>query len=216
MITIFYHIAKINNWEKIVSEHESLVSEIPDCKLIKNFLEKDNLDQYEVPTLHQLWKYAKTKDQNEIIGYIHTKGVTRPFNRSNRLWRETLNYWTLTRWKDHIHCLKDADTSGVRYINYHRDGLYLPHYSGNFWFANSNYIKTLEDPTNYAENYHPKIPSKKHSSNRYGCEMWIGSGNGEMANIDNSQTLKFTEGKIKNERGLRSYKYWVKKYGKPN
>ena len=108
-ITIFYHIAKINNWQLIKNEHEQLLEEIPNSNVIENFLEVDEIDQFEVPTLHKLWEYAKDKPDDHAVAYIHSKGVSKPKDRLTRRWRETLNYWVLYKWENHIVNLETND-----------------------------------------------------------------------------------------------------------
>tara|TARA_Y100001972_G_scaffold129145_1_gene194509 strand:- start:963 stop:1610 length:648 start_codon:yes stop_codon:yes gene_type:complete len=212
-ITIFYHIAKINNWQLIKNEHEQLLEEIPNSNVIENFLEVDEIDQFEVPTLHKLWEYAKDKPDDHAVAYIHSKGVSKPKDRLTRRWRETLNYWVLYKWENHIVNLETNDVSGIRYYDFEVEGNRLPHYSGNFWFARCGYIKSLKDPKEYVQIYEPKFSSKKYGPERYGCEFWIGSGQGKMASIDNQDTAFIKNGNAKMGRGLHSFKYWKRKYG---
>ncbi len=212
-ITIFYHIAKINNWQLIKNEHDELLREIPFCNVVENYLELPEIGQYEVPTLQKLWEFAKDQPDNQIVGYIHSKGVSKPKDKLTRLWRETLNYWMLEKWEQHVKNLQESDVSGVRYYDFEIEGKQLPHYSGNFWFANCGYIKSLASPVHYVKIYEPKFSSKKYGSERYGCEFWIGSGKGKMSNVDNEHTKFIKEGKAKMGRGLHSFKYWKRKYG---
>ncbi len=212
-ITIFYHIAKINNWQLIKNEHDNLLKEIPNCRVIENHLEVEEIEQFEVPTLHKLWEYAKTQPNDHVVAYIHSKGVSKPKDRLTKRWRETLNFWVLHKWEQHILNLDSYDVSGVRFYNFEIKGYRLPHYSGNFWFARSGYIKLLKDPYEFVQNYEPKFSSKKYGPERYGCEFWIGSGQGRMATIDNPDTVFIKNGTAKMGRGLHSFKYWKRKYG---
>lgn len=212
-ITIFYHIAKINNWELIKNEHKELLSRIPNCTVIENNLEPNEIGEFEVPTLQQLWGFSKSQPEDRIVGYIHSKGVSKPKDKLTRLWRETLNYWVLTKWEKHVLNLQHSDVSGIRFYDFEIDGKRFPHYSGNFWFANTDYVKSLVSPAEYVRIYEPKFSSKKYGPERYGCEFWIGSGHGKLTSLDNEDTNFIRKGKAKMGRGLHSFKYWKKKYG---
>ena len=107
----------------------------------------------EIPTINKLLEFSK-KNKKHYILYIHSKGVTnRICNKINGqyYWRQLMNYWNIENYKINIYYLnKGFLTSGI-------NG-YKNHYSGNFWWANSNYIKKL----NYIN-----------STDRLSAEFWL-------------------------------------------
>ena len=68
-------------------------------------------------------------------------------------------------------CIKLLDKYNTVGCNYTKSDTVLAHYSGNFWWANSNYIKLLE-----------KIPD---NSLRHAAEWWLLSTN----NLANSYSI---------------------------
>lgn len=82
---------------------------------------------------------------------MHTKGVTYDhpiLNKNVKAWVRYLDLYTIGHWKECIDALNTYDTAGTMY-----SPTPMKHYSGNFWWANSNYIKTL--PTLDKENIKP-------------------------------------------------------------
>jgi hypothetical protein len=76
--------------------------------------------------------------------YTHTKGL-RWFNTVQESfvidWIKLLIYWNIEQWELAVKSLENHDVYGCNYIiNYQGNP---KHYSGNFWWATSKYIKTL-------------------------------------------------------------------------
>lgn len=91
-------------------------------------------------------------DDETIVFYFHTKGVTRSQKKFHQ-WRKILNLYTLKYWRLNINLLKEYDVVGCflsRYPKYH--------YSGNFWWSRVSYLHKL-----------PRCGDKYLSP-----EMWIG------------------------------------------
>jgi hypothetical protein len=125
---------------------------------------------YEFLTLSFLQKMSNRMHANAKIFYIHTKGVTKN-KQCMKDWRSMLEYFVIERW---MNCLNGLESNDVAGINWHLGEGYMgatkkkcggvevtPHFSGNFWWANTSYIKKL--PSIY-----PGI------GNKYMCEFWIG------------------------------------------
>jgi hypothetical protein len=96
---------------------------------------------FERPTLHIMRQHAEI--DNCQYWYAHTKGITHfdnnTFNLENILdWIKLMIYWNFTQWKKASSNLLKYDTCGCEYTTNPK-----PHYSGNFWWANSCYIRTL-------------------------------------------------------------------------
>ena len=168
-IIIYYHIAEIGEWEKIVIEQLNLIESsglYKICKEIRigflgnknNVLKfihdkvklvyhSENLKEYEHPTLNSLLYFSKQCKRVNYILYIHNKGSTnRLCNKINGqyYWRQLMNYWMIEQYKKCIHHLNNGFlTCGIN-KNPHNT-----HYSGNFWWATTIYISQLSRILNY-------------------------------------------------------------------
>jgi hypothetical protein len=108
-----------------------------DPKIIIRGMEK-NIYLYEAYTINCLLQDAE-KDNFNVL-YIHTKGITRdPLNKPISDWINYLCYFNIFQYKKCIELLDKYDTVGV---NLTKDPPI--HYSGNFWWSTSNYIKKLD------------------------------------------------------------------------
>lgn len=126
-----------------------------DLKLLSNkikiFEHVNPVFNNEPDTLNYIKNRAEKFENNKSILYMHTKGVTYDhpvINKNVKAWVRYLDLYTIGHWRECIDALSNHDTAG---------GLFSPtpmkHYSGNFWWANSDYIKTL--PTLDKENIKP-------------------------------------------------------------
>lgn len=114
----------------------------------------------ECDTFNYLKKYVENFEHNKQIFYSHTKGVSQlnPYVRKNiDQWSKFMDYWCIYSWERCIAELKNHDTAGTLYYN---DGK-SNHYSGNFWWVNSDYLKSL-----------PYITKELHQKINRG-EYWI-------------------------------------------
>jgi hypothetical protein len=124
-----------------------------------------DIDKYEIPTLKCLHTFS-CHHPNWNVLYIHTKGVS--------YHPETLLYNNMKKWRDYmmehllfeVEPLGNYETSGCNYL----DAPY-PHYSGNFWWASTNYIRRL---------------SIASLINKHDSEWWILSDNPNKKIIANS------------------------------
>jgi hypothetical protein len=124
----------------------------------------DNLLDYELPTLNNLYYFAKNNPNFKIL-YIHTKGVHNKLNLCVEDWVEYMTYFLINKWKTCINTLDNYDTVGVDLRDYP-----VLHYSGNFWWSTSDHIKTLPEPIDFnnIEKYPNPINSQRHNQ-----EFWI-------------------------------------------
>ncbi len=127
---------------------------------------------FEYPTLQALYEFVKI--ENAYILYFHLKGVWSVYNSTgNRLaidsWRECLEYFNIEKWRD---CVKKLDEGyevvGALY-NYNEKE---PLFSGNFWWANSKYIKKLPK-LEYVKENDPDPDEEAKTWCRVECEKWI-------------------------------------------
>jgi len=146
--------------------------------LVKEYKKFEVLYQFSKPELEQsltlsfLHMFAKGR-RNTKVFYIHSKGVSHIDSKPQTDWRKLMEYYTITRYEACLHELKRADVVGT---NWHLGEGWMgatskqcggipvtPHFSGNFWWANSEYLE--------------RLPSLFPLVNKYQCEFWIGKNN---------------------------------------
>lgn len=177
-INIFYH-AYVAGTNEIFLEQMSLIEksgileqtsnfyvnlwtdvrdlEIPlQDKIILKVFDNKLKDEHETIKL----LYDVVKDTDSYVLYFHTKGGSDPSCEWRKLSRSQMSHQCVTLWKSAIETLKSYDTYGIRL----RERPEI-HYSGNFWWATSDYIKRLNRPVR--------------TGNRLENEFWIGRGAGK-------------------------------------
>lgn len=113
----------------------------------------EHVNKYELGTLTHLHEHAKNNDGYYL--YFHTKGATRinhPDNWDNNIgysyrnvenWRHIMEHFNIDQWRVCVESLDEGyDTVGCNYNSVWGQ----PHYSGNFWWAKSVFIKKLPQP----------------------------------------------------------------------
>jgi len=158
----------------------------------------------EWPTLELMYEeFAKTADTPLL--YLHSKGSSYisndPLKQSVIDWVDGLLYYLV---EDFRKCLSMM-RMGSSVVGANRsdrpsphlgEGVPNPHYSGNFWWINSNALQYLPNPKLQNQTY----------SNRFGAESWIG-GIG-AANLKNNGLVGFHYGKhIPRELYHKPFKY---------
>jgi hypothetical protein len=96
---------------------------------------------YERLTLHKMREHAEI--DNCQYWYAHTKGISHfqgsNFDKENIIdWIKLMIHWNFTNWRTASNNLLKYDAYGCEYSSNPKQ-----HYSGNFWWANSGYIRTL-------------------------------------------------------------------------
>jgi GR25 family glycosyltransferase involved in LPS biosynthesis len=149
----------------------------------------ENTQLYENPTINLIKDFSE-KNPNSYILYIHTKGVRyNPNDNKENDWIDYMLYFLVEQHKLCISILdNNYDTVGCNYnrdIDGTVDGWILndplkhpSHYSGNFWWVNSNYSKTL--PLLSIENPERMAP-----------EFWLFENNPVFYNLHSSQVSHF-------------------------
>ena len=102
----------------------------------------DDINLFELPTIKLLYNFSN-KFSNAKVLYLHTKGVTYNNNIYIDDWINYMLYFLTDGYDNCINLLNDYDSVGVNYLEKDMYSSYKTHWSGNFWWANSNYIKTL-------------------------------------------------------------------------
>jgi hypothetical protein len=124
----------------------------------------DLMPKEERATLMLLKDWCDQSNEDAPILYFHTKGLTRTGYNVD-LWRLCMEYYNIDKWRHAISALNNGwDAYGINLrdnTEKYFGGNYL-HYSGNFWWARSFYIKSLDK-------------TMLTGSNRWEGEFWIGS-----------------------------------------
>lgn len=127
----------------------------------------DDFGKGEFFTLGILQNFCKEIGVGVPVGYVHTKGVFNGFDNPCIIdWRQYMGYFVLERVHDCLRALEEGnDVVGVDWVTEPNK-----HFSGNFWWANSQYINRLPkiDPPNFQIE---GAPSQRHLA-----EFWIGYG----------------------------------------
>jgi|APSaa5957512622_1039677.scaffolds.fasta_scaffold02643_8 hypothetical protein len=133
----------------------------------ENFAEKSTL-RYMVDTI---------TNEDCYLYYYMTKNVATNAGSAsgndnqiikNELWRISMEYNTINRWEECVSYLANGyDAVGCNLRDNTFVGFY-PHFSGNFWWASSEHIKTLDH--NYLHDTNLLGPQ-----NALLAEFWIGS-----------------------------------------
>lgn len=117
----------------------------------------------EIDTIKYLHKFCNNINENIKILYLHCKGVSHNKDKNVQSWIDYMEYFNIYKWKDCINKLNEYDTCGV---NLQEEP--VKHYSGNFWWSNSSYIKKL--PEFNINNC--KVPYCINNPRMY-CEFWL-------------------------------------------
>jgi hypothetical protein len=194
-VYIYIHICCINNWKSvflnlyhaiqqsglydiingikcnILSTNTNDIvffTELNDSKIEILGIHKD-LQAYETPTINLLYEHALREDF--YVLYIHTKGVKH--NNTNihvNDWVTYLTYFNIQKYDTCIQSLQEYDTVGVNLHVAKNNEEPETHYSGNFWWSKSEYIKTLQ-PCVYTKYISPEVWLTKTNSGKY-LSLW--------------------------------------------
>ena len=155
------HICAINNWKEIakglfdqirssglyekidelryglLGDHECLKDEILQDPKFHNVLWSSQLDLYETCTINKIW-YASREEDDFIVLYLHTKGVGyNGYDLRITNWTNFMAYFNIER---HSDCLEQLE-NGADVVGVHISNSLMIHYSGNFWWSKSSYIR---------------------------------------------------------------------------
>lgn len=143
-----------------VQAHEPFLKEVMSLyPKIEYVVVQDPLFNNEPDTLNYMVMKAQEYETNTPMLYMHTKGITHidpTLRRNIDGWVRYLDLYTIAKWEECVEALKTNDVAGGLYADNP-----MKHFSGNFWWANSDYIKNL-----------PKITNENVSQYHRG-EFWI-------------------------------------------
>jgi hypothetical protein len=205
---LYFHVATIGNYQEVFDE----IYQILIKSNLKNFLNQINIcivgpDDLKFPfdskiklyrnndnsvgeffTLQKIEQRSKQFKDNLKILYLHTKGVTTPNNQCIIDWRKYMTYFNVVKYQDCLDSLNSYDACGVDFFEEP-----AKHFSGNFWWVNSNYIKTLPSINEISNLNYPSVLTTRHNA-----EFWLGMGKGKFKNLWSSNIPVF-------ERHLHEY-----------
>jgi len=125
-----------------IEKHQEFLTDLKDLySKIEYVLISNKEFDNEADTLNFMLKKASEYSSNTPMLYVHTKGVshTHPILKKNiNAWTRYLDLYTINKWEECIQGLEDNDAAG----GFYADDV-IKHFQGNFWWANSSYIKTL-------------------------------------------------------------------------
>lgn len=232
-IYIFFHICCINNYVEVTNEiidelinsglynqckkifysmikfpSDSLkkkLTSLPKFELI--YLNNDMKD-VEYPILIYLENFCKENDC--YVLYLHTKGVSLPHDEFRQNWRKRLLEKVVKENKICVSLLNEGcDIVGCGWKE-KANGLTVEycasqysHYSGNFWWANSQYIKKLPSLENIKES-HISHKKKDFLTYRTQCEFWIGMHKEINIGINGELNKEYSNKKYYQEKPIAS------------
>lgn len=111
-------------------------------------------------TLYMLSKKARESDTKGAILYLHSKGVSKGPDKRIQNWIDYMEYFLIENWLLCLKRLQEYDTVGC---NLSLNKKKLLHYSGNFWWANIEYLK---------QHHEIKVSSMRRYNRLY-PEFWL-------------------------------------------
>lgn len=158
---IYMHICTINNWKEIVKrlfdrirssglydkiealrygllgDFNCLSDEIFKDPKFQNILYSPQLDLYETVTLNKVWWAAKEEEDFNVL-YIHSKGVS--YNGQDQRFIDLVEYLTYFNVDKHETCIEHLNNGGD-VVGVNMSNTTMLHYSGNFWWCKSSYLR---------------------------------------------------------------------------
>jgi hypothetical protein len=202
---IYMHICTIGDWENVIRKifniiklsgllekvEEIRVSVLGDSTKILEILESpkvkivfhsENTQLYERPILEILHNDALNATEPFNVLYLHSKGVSRVENKNITDWIDFMLFFLVEKHFDCLESLKIYDACGVNLSKITNNNSQLTfknnyHFSGNFWWSKSDYIKTL--PSKIGDKY-------------LDPEFWIGFGT-NLYSFKNSKINHYNE-----------------------
>ena len=106
------------------------------------------LEDFEYSTLKELWLYSQKADPEEIIVYIHTKGVSHGSNLKSNNWRNYLLKMVIEKWEKHIKRFKESKELVALACppGKGRNGNIMPYSRANWWWSKAKHLKSLPEP----------------------------------------------------------------------
>lgn len=175
-----------------------------------------NISNVEYPILIEVEKFCKTNDC--YILYIHTKGVSLPKDDFRQNWRKRLIEKVIMENETCISLLNEGcDIAGCGWkeklngrtlIEVLKKEGYMAaaysHYSGNLWWANSEYIKKLPSMEKIKDKY-DKYKKDDFLEYRTQCEFWIGMCEDIKVGINGELNKEYSNKNYHQEEKINTY-----------
>jgi Methyltransferase domain len=192
-VRVFYHLACTGNWRQVLHEQMGLLREagfsrvsltvlgdeedLRDARSICDELDltidilfqASQLTLFETPTLLAIEEYAAANEGHVL--YLHSKGVSNPADETKVQWRQLMMLELVEKWERRMLELPYYDAIGVNW----REMPPVSHFSGNFWYASTKYLRTLPDFESYYADPGYRMWDAV-NDRRLACEFWIGAG----------------------------------------
>jgi hypothetical protein len=177
----FYHVFADGDWEIPATEHfeelrvSGLLDELDGIYLgvvgsrenrrkvkrtLRHHVTVEAGEGWEQVTLNKLHDFCQTDDG--VVLYAHTKGA---WSRGElaKVWRVSMTHDVVTRWRECVYALEKVQCAGPFWLrsNMPEHSGHESFFAGNFWWARSDYVRTLE-PVGL--------------ENRFQAEGWVGLG----------------------------------------
>jgi len=186
-VVAYYHLATMNhypmvNWEilgllkyaRLLHRIKALkIGVVGDGKVVLPYEDPKiqirhfgDIGKYEYPTMMWLEADARNGFDGDML-YFANVGVSHAMEREDYYpgWRHLCCHYCLVEWQ---RCLKELESHDCVSIEWQTDP--CRHFSGSFWWARSEYIRTLPDLNTAGRQYgHDMVRSPRH-----GTEFWIG------------------------------------------
>jgi hypothetical protein len=153
-INVYFHLATIGEYQIIYDE---LINKVIDSEFINKInvfytcvvgdgilnskihekiktIRVGRVNEFEFPTLEKIESDISLTNDNIKILYFNGLGVT-DNTPNKKSWRDYLSYYNISLHEICITSLDEYDVCGVDWRTNPS-----PHFSGNFWWANSNYL----------------------------------------------------------------------------
>jgi hypothetical protein len=174
-----------------IEKHQEFLTDLKDLySKIEYVLIANKEFDNEADTLNFMLKKASEYSSNTPMLYVHAKGVshTHPIMKKNiGAWVRYLDLYTINKWEECIQGLRDNDAAGGLY-----ESSDPKHFSGNFFWANSEYIQSLPRITAYnIDNY-----------NR--GEFWILSNTSKVYSLKDNPTTDRYQNYVMDENDFPS------------
>ena len=204
---IYFHVCCFNTWQDIFKQ---LIADVKESGLyfkvneircnvlttnnqdiywlseydakIKIIGASNNLNLFETPTLNLLYEHSKAEDFNVL--YIHTKGIRHTNNPCITDWVKYLTYFNIYR---HDICMEELSNYDAVGVNLHDEPRL--HFSGNFWWSKSQYIRKVGQ-CNYNEYNSPEFWLTEQKIGNY-LSLWLSN--------TNHYTTRYEEDKYKDK-----------------
>jgi hypothetical protein len=169
-----------------------------------NYIENSAIkEEFEIPTLMSLKQFCDETAEEYYVLYLHMKGVSRIDDKCMSDWRKLMTYFNIDKWRKCISLLKDGyDTVGVNWLPDHM----YPHYSGNYWWAKSSYIKKLPKiklprEAGFISQFDIKNSLGQPELHKQDAEFWLGMATPNAGCLHKSHQLHYSH-----EYSLEKYK----------